>query len=110
MPVRLTDSQVVALRQKYRDGATQVMLAAEFGVSQSTVSSLVLGRARVGAGGPITERPRQKLTSGEVTELRRRAVEGASVGALATLFGVTPPTVTRLIRESRSGPGSGKAF
>lgn len=110
MPVRLTDSQVVALRQKYRNGTTQVVLAAEFGVNQSTVSSLVLGRARVGAGGPITQRPRQKLTDEEVTELRRQAAAGASVGALATRFGVTPPTVTRLIKEVGSGPGSGEAF
>ena len=99
MPVRLTDSEVVALRQGYRDGKTQVVLAAVFGVSQSTVSSLVLGRVRIAAGGPITTRPRQKLTDAEVTELRRRASDGASNGALATLFGITPPTVSRLIRE-----------
>ena len=87
-----------------------MVLAAEFGVNQSTVSSLVLGRARVGAGGPITQRPRQKLTDDEVTELRHGAAEGASVGALATRFGVTPPTVTRLIRASGSGPGSREAL
>jgi hypothetical protein len=69
---------------------TQVALAAEFGVGQSTVSSLVVGRARVDAGGSITHRSPQKLTDDDVTELRRRAAEGASVGALATRFGVTP--------------------
>jgi plasmid maintenance system antidote protein VapI len=88
---------------------TQVALAAEFGVGQSTVSSLVVGRARVDAGGPITQRSPQKLTDDDVTELRRRAAEGASVGALATRFGVTPPTVTRLLRVSESRLDSGQA-
>ncbi|WP_209560010.1 helix-turn-helix domain-containing protein [Frigoribacterium sp. PvP032] len=109
MPVRLSDSQVVALRQRYRNGTTQVELAAQFGVSQSTVSSLVVGRARVDAGGPITHRSPQKLTDDDITDLRRRAAEGTSVGALATRFGVTPPTVTRLIRVSGSHLDSGQA-
>ena len=109
MPLRLSDSQVVALRQRYRNGTTSVELAAEFGVSQSTVSSLVVGRARVDAGGPVTHRLRRKLTDDDVTELRRRAAEGASVGALATRFSVTPPTVTRLLRVSGSRLDSGEA-
>jgi DNA-binding MarR family transcriptional regulator len=108
MPVRLSDPQVVALRQRYRNGTTQVELAAQFGVSQSTVSSLVVGRARVDAGGPITHRLRQKLTDDDLIELRRGAAEGMSVGALATRFGVTPPTVTRLIRVSGSRLDSGE--
>ena len=109
MPVRLSDSQAVALRQRYRNWTTQVALAAEFSVSQSTASSLVVGRARVDAGGPITHRPRQKMTDDDVLKLRHRAAEGASVGALATLFGVTPPTVTRLLRVSGSRLDSGEA-
>lgn len=53
----LTDDQVRAVRQRYDDGAAQVDLAVEFGVSQGHISMLVTGRRRREAGGPI--RPRR---------------------------------------------------
>jgi hypothetical protein len=52
--VRLTDGQVREVREKFRNGARQVDLAEEYGISQNTVSSLVLGRTRRACGGPIS--------------------------------------------------------
>lgn len=105
--VRLSDEQVVEIRRAYEAGTTQVVLAGRYGISQKTVSSLVVGRSRRAAGGPITTGRRQKLTDDDVTEIRRLARDGASFGALATRFGVSPPTVTGVIRGGKSVPHGG---
>lgn len=97
--VGVSDEQVVAIREAYRAGTTQVVLAAFYGISQKTVSSLVVGRSRRAAGGPITTGRRQKLSDADVMEMRRLASDGVSFSALATRFGVSPPTVTSAIRR-----------
>lgn len=50
---RLTDAEVVRLREKRAAGVAQTDLGREFGISQSHVSLLVTGRKRPEAGGPI---------------------------------------------------------
>ena len=100
--VRVSDADVVRIREDYRAGTTQVVLAARYGISQKTVSSLVVGRARVSAGGPITTGRRRSLDPADVREIRRLADEGMSFSALATRFGVTPPTITAALRRDTS--------
>ena len=44
--IKLTDSQVLKVREKYKDGATQVEIAREFGVSRSGIAGIVRNRTR----------------------------------------------------------------
>lgn len=49
----LTDEQVRKIRELYASGATQQLIAEEFGVTQGHVNRIVLGLQRAAAGGPI---------------------------------------------------------
>jgi hypothetical protein len=54
---RLTESDVVTLRERYANGAPQAILSRDFRVSGSLISAIVRGRRWPNAGGPIiTER------------------------------------------------------
>ena len=83
----LTDAQVVAMRERYASGATQVQLAAEFGVGQTTVSAIVSGRTRAGAGGPVSTRTtattQRSRPAGEAAPKRRRASSPLTEEAVA---------------------------
>ena len=50
---KLTDDQIVEIRQAYAHGAKQVDVAAEYGVSQGLVSGIVNGRRWQHVDGPI---------------------------------------------------------
>lgn len=50
---KLTDDQIVTLRQSAARGAKQVDLAAEYGISQGLVSLIVNGKRWTHVGGPI---------------------------------------------------------
>jgi len=54
--VKLSDDQVKEIREKRKNGVAQLDLAEDYGVAQSTVSSLITGARRPEAGGPITGR------------------------------------------------------
>jgi Mor family transcriptional regulator len=89
MSVKLTDAQVREVREKFRDGARQVDLAAEYGISQNTVSSLVIGRTRRAAGGPLSRGSAQKLTVEDVSAIRHALAAGTTQGDLARHYGVS---------------------
>jgi len=101
-PVRLTDEEVAELRQKYEEGARQIDLAAEYGISQNTVSSLVTGRSRIKAGGPIVHGGARKLATDDVLAIREAYDRGANSGALALQFGVSQQMISNIV--------SGRAF
>ncbi|WP_061963322.1 hypothetical protein [Demequina aurantiaca] len=120
--VRLSDAQVVELRERYAAGARQVELAEAFGVSQNTVSALVLGRTRVAAGGPIKV-PASRNTSADtpqaappkanprtppmsteqVDQIRNRVSAGESRADVATELGVSIHTVHSIMSGRRKG-------
>lgn len=102
MAVRLTDGQVREVREKFRNGARQVDLAEEYGISQNTVSSLVLGRTRRACGGPISPGTAQKLNVEDVLRIRTELASGQSQTALAQQFGVSQQMIGYVV--------SGKAF
>lgn len=102
MAVRLTDGQVREVREKFRNGARQVDLAAEYGISQNTVSSLVLGRTRRASGGPISPGTAQKLDVEDVVTIRTELASGRSQTALAQRFGVSQQMISHI--------ASGRAF
>lgn len=54
--VRLTDKQVVEIRERSAAGEALVPLAAAFGVGKGCISGIAIGRTRKSAGGPIRER------------------------------------------------------
>lgn len=100
--VPLTDAQVRELREKYAAGARQVQLAAEYGVRQNTVSSLVTGRSRQDAGGPIMPGKARKVTSAEVVAIREAVAAGASRAEVSERYGISHQMVSNI--------ASGRAF
>ena len=60
---KLTEAQVVMIRERHAEGVALVALAREFGIGQSTTYRIVRGQAWARAGGPIT-RKRQQPASG----------------------------------------------
>jgi len=120
--VRLADAQVVELRVRYATGERQVDLAEAFGVSQNTVSALVLGRARVAAGGPIksvevpepesraADEPARKaparkapMTTEQADAIRERVAAGEARAAVANDLGVSIHTVHSIMSGRRAG-------
>lgn len=99
---RLTDEDVVEIRLRYREGARQVDLADEYGVSQKTISSIVIGRTRAAAGGPLTTGGARKLTSADVVQIRELSADGMGTAALASRFGVSAQMIQNIV--------TGKAF
>lgn len=51
---RLTEVEVVAIRERFAAGATQAELASIYGVSRGTISSITRGENWAHVGGPIT--------------------------------------------------------
>ncbi|QNE34915.1 hypothetical protein [Leifsonia shinshuensis] len=100
--VPLTDAQVRELREKYAAGARQVQLAAEYGVRQNTVSSLVTGRSRQEAGGPIMPGKARKVTSAEVVAIREAIAAGAPRAEVSERYGISHQMVSNI--------ASGRAF
>ncbi|GAA4152214.1 hypothetical protein [Leifsonia shinshuensis] len=100
--VPLTDAQVRELREKYAAGARQVQLAAEYGVRQNTVSSLVTGRSRQDAGGPIIPGKARKVTSAEVVAIREAVAAGTPRAEVSARYGISHQMVSNI--------ASGRAF
>ncbi|WP_295121875.1 hypothetical protein [uncultured Leifsonia sp.] len=100
--VPLSDAQVRELREKYASGARQVQLAEEYGVRQNTVSSLVTGRSRLEAGGPILPGKSRKVTSEEVVAIREAVAAGNPRSEVAALYGISHQMVSNI--------ASGRAF
>mgnify|MGYP005757074975 CR=1 FL=1 len=117
---RLTDAQVVRLRERYAAGERQVDLAAAFGIAQNSVSAIVTGRTRAGAGGPIAESParakptrasspRTRLTEETAAEVRRRVGDGERRADVAAALGISRFSVDSIMsgRRGETRPGRG---
>jgi plasmid maintenance system antidote protein VapI len=96
MTGRLSDEQVAALREKFRAGTRQADLAIEYGIRQNTVSSIVTGGRRLGAGGPISRGSKRKLTAEDVVGIRRALSAGTRVGAISAEYGITQQMVSQI--------------
>lgn len=103
---KLTDAQVVELRERYASGETVKQLAVAFGVVGTHVCSLGTGSLRPEAGGPFTREKSKKLSDAQVTELRERYAAGASSTVLAAEYGICQSNVT-LIAGGKSRRGAG---
>ena len=106
---KLTSAIVLECRKRYATGETQTALAAEYGISQPTISELVRGttwahlaegldripspgRARGDAHGGA------KLTAAQVTEiLARYRAGGVSQRALAAEYAISQPVIGKIV-------------
>ena len=97
----LTDRDVVAIRERYRNGEDQDLLATEYGLTDTSIRNLVSGRTFPDVPNPVPLRERRilrgaKLTKADVINIRERAQEGVSQAVLAKEYGITS-THTSLI-------------
>lgn len=125
---RLSDEDVVSLRERYAAGERQVQLAEAFGIGQTTVSALVSGRTRADAGGPLAEpapraraaaagggaprgttTARVRLTDALVAQVRERVGAGESRADVAAALGVSKASVDSIMSGRRGGGGSARA-
>ncbi len=93
----LTDEDVVDIRVEFAAGARQVDLAERYGVAQNNISSIVTGRTRRKAGGPIRVASKRKLLVDDVLAIRRAAEEGATFEDLAREHGVTNSMIGHIV-------------
>ncbi|WP_084127861.1 hypothetical protein [Demequina sp. NBRC 110055] len=114
---RLSDADVVRLRERYSAGARQVELAEEFGVAQTSVSAIVAGKTRADAGGPIAvpsprarvgaggapAQPRARLTDAVVAEVRERVAAGEARAEAAAALGISKASVDSIMSGRRGG-------
>lgn len=120
---KLTDAQVVAMRESAAAGSTFKALARRYNVDPVTVATIVTGKGWQHIGGPISA-PRDpaarasldfgargvyrpldgrpsanaKLTAVQVVAMRERAAAGETSSALMVAFGVTRPAVNCVLR------------
>jgi hypothetical protein len=107
---KLSDEQVRSLRERAAAGGYAPDLAAEYGITQASVSQIVTGQTRAAAGGPIrAPGSRTVLSDSQVERIRRLYGEGRTQAHLARRFGVSQSTISDLVshkrRAIRPGPG-----
>ena len=99
MRSKLTDNQVVDLRQRAKEGTLLRVLAKEFKVAFSTVVKAVNGTTYKRAGGPIMPVDR-RLTPTEVSGIRNAVAAGDfSVTNIAKDFNVSRQTVYQILNR-----------
>ncbi len=107
---KVTDADVKAIRIAYADGAaTKQELVANYGLCLDTVRSIINGRHRPRAGGPITAPRTPKLTTEAVKAIREEyANSSISLVGLAAKYGVSGGAISLIFRgknwKSVGGP------
>jgi len=91
---RLSDSEVVWLREWRRQGVAIDDIAARLGVSRSRVSAVARGDSLVDAPGPITRASRL-----DEDAVRSAWESGLPIRKIARDFGVTPPAIRKCLRR-----------
>lgn len=98
---KLTEQQVVKIREDYAVGRKSVDLAAEYGMHRAVIADIVFGRHWKHVGGPIQKSTkRQKLTDEQVSAIVE-ATHTMSDQSVADKFNISQPYVTRLKNGNR---------
>jgi len=85
----LSDADIQNMRERYAAGGiSQNDLAKEYGLKQSSISSIILGKTRTDAGGPITNRGRVRITESQVESILRKHAMGISQKRIAEDLGL----------------------
>lgn len=102
---KLTEHDIVMIRDACRNGARTKDIAARYGVRPGHINNILRGKIWAHVGGAFNRprsdgalkgeaAPRSKLTEQEVLEIRRQTDTGANKAALARRYGVTRSTIT----------------
>lgn len=107
---KLTEDDVAKIRGLYATGTHQSTLSARYGVSQATVSAIVLGKTWRHVGGPVghvtpiqpvrrgEDNFKSKLTESDVRRMRYLSANGAGFSELSEMFSVSMASVRRIVR------------
>jgi DNA invertase Pin-like site-specific DNA recombinase len=91
---RIDQQQALKIVASYLDGLRVSQLAAQFGVHDTTV------RAHLRRAG-VDLRPFRKLCPDQIVEVRQLHATGVPLADMATQFGVTVSTISRVLAESK---------
>lgn len=105
---KLTEAQIVEIRAMVLGGAKGCDVADLFGVSRASVSRIVNGMTwrNVRALADSNPQPRRclRLTAEQIAEIRQASAAGTSNKRLASVYGVSQPTIARvLVRGNARG-------
>lgn len=93
---KLTEQQVIDIRERLAAGEKCVPLGKEYGVAFTAIQRIGSGEIWAHIGGPRTRRFRDRLTADQVRQIRRLA-EKSSRREIARRFGVPYTTVGRIV-------------
>lgn len=95
----LPNEKVIEIREKKASGVSIPALAEEYGLKKCMVATLVRGASYADVGGPLHV-GKQHLSEEQRREVRRLHQEGMADRELAKAFGVTTPTIRKIIKEN----------
>lgn len=96
--IKITNLEVIALRNEFSEGARQGALAVKYGVTPATVGNIIHGHSRNSVGGP-TCLPRKQTSEVERETIRTAFLGGESQGSIARRTGLTQSGISRIIRH-----------
>ena len=96
---KLTQAQVITIRERHAAGETRKALALEYGLAVSSVGRIVTGQKWPHVGGPIVAKNTEgRLSQADVAEIRRLYhEEGLFQWKIAERFGTTPGNVSSIV-------------
>ncbi len=95
---KLTQAEVVTIRERHAAGETRKDLALEYGLAVSSVGRIVTGQKWPHAPGPIVEKASGRLSREDVIEIRRLyREEKLFQWKIAERFGTTPGNISSIV-------------
>jgi transcriptional regulator with XRE-family HTH domain len=96
---KLTQAEVVTIRERHAAGETRKALALEYGLAVSTIGRIVTGQKWPHAPGPIVAKgTRGRLSQADVAEIRRLyREEKLAQRKIAERFGTTQGNVSSIV-------------
>lgn len=108
---KLTETQVIALREDRAAGVTLAVLSEKYGVSKTIAAQVYRGLSWKHVGGPTQDGPSvpaRKLTKTQEQQLIREYEAGVLSGALCQKFNIARTTVVNILKKynvPRRSPG-----
>lgn len=101
---KLTDEDILLIREMKAEGAVQAALARAFGVSEAEISMVVHNKRRMPPRPPQGEREisgvtKARLTLAQVEDIKRLRAAGVRQSGMARAYGVSPSTIGYAVRN-----------